>query len=131
MCKGVCVCKGVRVYKHFCVRASVGKSVCVTSSHLTSSPPSLSVPFSLPTTLSPAYSLGLAFFYVLAVVLCRYMFQCPSSAFILTLLYPAIIVFLLLTPNTSYIRITLCFYLRLSNLLLYALRPSVYYIVNK
>ena len=33
--------------------------------------------------------------------------------------------FILLTPHTSYILITLCFYLHLSNLLLYALGPSV------
>ena len=34
--------------------------------------------------------------------------------------------FLLLTPHTSYILITLWFYLHLSNLLIYALGPSIY-----
>ena len=41
------------------------KSVCVTSSHLTSSPSFLSVPDSLPTTLSPSYGRTLSIFIFL------------------------------------------------------------------
>ena len=50
------------------------KNVCVTSSHLASSPSFLSSPHPLPTTLSPSYSIALAIFYLLAAVLSQYKF---------------------------------------------------------
>ena len=65
-------------------------------------------------------------FYLLAVILHQY--TCFNVSFQLSSQHhyiPLSLSFLLLTPHTSYIFITLCFYLHLSNLLLYALGPSV------
>ena len=76
-----------------CVCVCLCKNVCVTSSHRTSYPPFLSVPHSLPTTLSLWYSLGLAMFSPCCRSVSVQIVQRLSSAFILTSLYPTIIVF--------------------------------------
>ena len=104
------------------------KSVCVTSSHLTSSPSFLSVPDSLPTTLSPSYGRTLSIFIFLLSFCIGTHVSMPLFSFHLKIAYiPLSLSFLLLTPtpHTSYILITLCVYLHLSNLLLYALGLSV------
>ena len=54
------------------------------------------------------------------------MFKCLPSAFMLTSLYPAIITF-----SSSYVLLNGFFDLRLSNLLLYALGPSVFFLQVK
>ena len=107
------MCKNGSAKERLYVKASVCKSVCVTSSHLTSSPSFLSVPHSLPTTLSPSYSLALAIFVLLHC--CRsvsvHMFQCLSSAFILTFWHLASFIFLTISCYIShrYIPLSLSF----------------------
>ena len=132
MCKSACVKKCV---KAFVCKTFLGKSVCV-SKRLCVKASVLHLhiyifsTFSFHSSLSSYYPVSFiqpcsCNFYLLAVILHQYMFQCLPSAFTLISLYPAIIVFLLLASHTSYIFITLHFCLHLSNLLLYALGSSV------
>ena len=93
---------------------SVCQSVRVTSSHLASSPSFLSFPHPLPTTLSPSYSIALAIFIFLLSFCLSTNVSMPLFSSHLKVLTPCLI----LTPHTSYILTTLCFSLRLSNLLI-------------
>ena len=94
------------------------EGVCVTSSNLTSYPPFLFVPHSLLSTQSRRLGLAALFIFLLSFCFSTHV-SIPLFSFYLRIAisrYQCLYFYL----HTSYILITLSFYLHLSNLLLYA-----------